>query len=213
MLLFQDGEDMGNGYIRKPSISDEIIDKFRRKYSDDKITDRNIFNYIYALFHSKDYIKKYANNLAKEMPRIPFLKDFWGWSNIGKALIDLHLNYEKAKPYAGVKIEKNTEDYKVTKIRYLLKDRKDTIIFNDHIIISNIPLKAYDYVVNGRSPLDWVLDQYQYNVDKESGIIDDPNTYDEVKGGKYVFDLILSLITVSLETQKLIKELPEYKEI
>lgn len=213
MLLFQDGEDMGNGYIRKPSISDEIIDKFRRKYSDDKITDRNIFNYIYALFHSKDYIKKYANNLAKEMPRIPFLKDFWGWSNIGKALIDLHLNYEKAKPYAGVKIEKNTEDYKVTKIRYLLKDRKDTIIFNDHIIISNIPLKAYDYVVNGRSPIDWVLDQYQYTVDKESGIIDDPNTYDEVKGGKYAFDLILSLITVSLETQKLIKELPEYKEI
>lgn len=112
-----------------------------------------------------------------------------------------------------MKIEKNTEDYKVTKIRYLLKDRKDTIIFNDHIIISNIPLKAYDYVVNGRSPIDWVLDQYQYTVDKESGIIDDPNTYDEVKGGKYVFDLILSLITVSLETQKLIKELPEYKEI
>ena len=105
------------------------------------------------------------------------------------------------------------DDYRVTKIKFLSKDRKDTIIFNDNITISNIPLEAYDYVVNGRSPLEWVMDQYQYTADKESGIIDDPNLYDEEKGGKYVFDLILSLITVSLETQKLIKELPEYKEI
>lgn len=112
-----------------------------------------------------------------------------------------------------MKINKNAEDYKITKIRYILKDRKDTIIFNDHIIISNIPLKAYDYVVNGRSPIDWVLDQYQYTVDKESGIIDNPNTYDEAKGGKYVFDLILSLITVSLETQDLLAKLPKYQEI
>lgn len=195
------------------TLNDKAISLFKERYGDKSITSSSVFSYIYAVLNSKSYREKYSNNLGKEMPRIPFLKDFWGWSNIGKALIDLHLNYEKAKPYAGVKIEKNTEDYKVTKIRYLLKDRKDTIIFNDHIIISNIPLKAYDYVVNGRSPIDWVLDQYQYNVDKESEIIDDPNTYDEVKGGKYVFDLILSLITVSLETQKLIKELPEYKEI
>ena len=195
------------------TLNDKAISLFKERYGDKSITSSSVFSYIYAVLNSKSYREKYSNNLGKEMPRIPFLKDFWGWSNIGKDLIDLHLNYEKAKPYAGVKIEKNTEDYKVTKIRYLLKDRKDTIIFNDHITISNIPLKAYDYVVNGRSPIDWVLDQYQYTVDKESGIIDDPNTYDEVKGGKYVFDLILSLITVSLETQKLIKELPEYKEI
>lgn len=195
------------------TLNDNALSLFKEKYEDKSITSSSVFSYIYAVLNSKSYREKYSNNLGKEMPRIPFLKDFWGWSNIGKALIDFHLNYEKAKPYAGVKIEKNTEDYKVTKIRYLLKDRKDTIIFNDHIIISNIPLKAYDYVVNGRSPIDWVLDQYQYNVDKESGIIDDPNLYDEEKGGKYVFDLILSLITVSLETQKLIKELPEYKEI
>ena len=195
------------------TLNDKALSLFKERYGDKSITSSSVFSYIYAVLNSKSYREKYSNNLGKEMPRIPFLKDFWSWSNIGKALIDLHLNYENAKPYAGVKIEKNTEDYKVTKIRYLLKDRKDTIIFNDHIIISNIPLKAYDYVVNGRSPIDWVLDQYQYTVDKESRIIDDPNLYDEEKGGKYVFDLILSLITVSLETQKLIKELPEYKEI
>lgn len=195
------------------TLNDNALSLFKEKYEDKSITSSSIFSYIYAVLNSKDYKEKYSNNLSKEMPRIPFLKDFWGWSNIGKQLIDLHLNYENAKPFDGVKVSKNAENYKITKIKYISKDRKDTILFNDHIIISNIPLKAYDYVVNGRSPIDWVLDQYQYTVDKESGIIDDPNTYDEVKGGKYVFDLILSLITVSLETQKLIKELPEYKEI
>lgn len=213
LLLFQEDEDMGNGYIRKHSISNEIVGMFRHKYSNDRITDRNIFDYIYALFHDKDYIAKYANNLSKEMPRIPFLKDFEKWSEIGKKLIDLHLNYEKAPAYQKVKIEKKADNYSINTIKFLSKERKDTIIFNDSITISNIPLESFNYIVNGRSPLDWVLDQYKYTIDKDSGIVDDPNRYDEKKGGKYVFDLILSLITVSLETQKLIKELPEYKEI
>ena len=105
------------------------------------------------------------------------------------------------------------EDYKVSKIRFLSKERRDTILFNDKITISNIPSEAYKYVVNGRSPIDWVLDQYQYYQDPDSGIVDDPNLYDEKKGGKYVFDLILSLITVSLKTLDLISSLPEYEEI
>ena len=147
------------------------------------------------------------------MPRIPFLENFWKYSEIGKKLADLHLNYEKAPAYVKVRIEKKCDDYHVDKIRFLSKDRKDTIIFNQNITISNIPLSAYDYVVNGRSPLEWVMDQYQYSVDSDSGIIDDPNQYDPIKGGKYIFDLILSLITVSLETQKLIASLPEYKEL
>lgn len=200
------------------TLNDKAISLFKERYGDKSITSSSVFSYIYAVLNSKSYREKYSNNLGKEMPKIPFLKDFEKWSEIGKKLIDLHLNYEKAPAYQEVKIEykkkdMTKDDYRVTKIKFLSKDRKDTIIFNDNITISNIPLEAYDYVVNGRSPLEWVMDQYQYTVDKESGIIDDPNTYDEVKGGKYVFDLILSLITVSLETQKLIKELPEYKEI
>lgn len=200
------------------TLNDKAISLFKERYGDKSITSSSIFSYIYAVLNSKSYREKYSNNLGKEMPRIPFLKDFEKWSEIGKKLIDLHLNYEKAPAYQEVKIEykkkdMTKDDYRVTKIKFLSKDRKDTIIFNDNITISNIPLEAYDYVVNGRSPLEWVMDQYQYTADKESGIIDDPNLYDEEKGGKYVFDLILSLITVSLETQKLIKELPEYKEI
>lgn len=200
------------------TLNGKAISLFKERYGDKSITSSSIFSYIYAVLNSKSYREKYSNNLGKEMPRIPFLKDFEKWSEIGKKLIDLHLNYEKTPAYQEVKIEykkkdMTKDDYRVTKIKFLSKDRKDTIIFNDNITISNIPLEAYDYVVNGRSPLEWVMDQYQYTADKESGIIDDPNLYDEEKGGKYVFDLILSLITVSLETQKLIKELPEYKEI
>ena len=200
------------------TLNDKAISLFKERYGDKSITSSSVFSYIYAVLNSKSYREKYSNNLGKEMPRIPFLKDFEKWSEIGKKLIDLHLNYEKAPAYQEVKIEykkkdMTKDDYRVTKIKFLSKDRKDTIIFNDNITISNIPLEAYDYVVNGRSPLEWVMDQYQYTADKESGIIDDPNLYDEEKGGKYVFDLILSLITVSLETQQLIKELPEYKEI
>lgn len=200
------------------TLNDTALSLFKERYGDKSITSSSVFSYIYAVLNSKSYREKYSNNLGKEMPKIPFLKDFEKWSEIGKKLIDLHLNYEKAPAYQEVKIEykkkdMTKDDYRVTKIKFLSKDRKDTIIFNDNITISNIPLEAYDYVVNGRSPLEWVMDQYQYTVDKESGIIDDPNLYDEEKGGKYVFDLILSLITVSLETQKLIKELPEYKEI
>lgn len=200
------------------TLNDTALSLFKERYGDKSITSSSVFSYIYAVLNSKSYREKYSNNLGKEMPKIPFLKDFEKWSEIGKKLIDLHLNYEKAPAYQEVKIEykkkdMTKDDYRVTKIKFLSKDRKDTIIFNDNITISNIPLEAYDYVVNGRSPLEWVMDQYQYIVDKESGIIDDPNLYDEEKGGKYVFDLILSLITVSLETQKLIKELPKYKEI
>lgn len=207
------GEQVINGYKKGYSLSPKIVDLFKEKYSDKSINEEAIFFYIYGLLHSKDYIDKYSTNLQKELPRIPFLKDFWGYSKIGHQLANLHLNYENADPYKGVIIEKKKEDYHITKIRYLAKDRKDTIIFNDSIVIKNIPLKAYDYVVNGRSPIDWVLDQYQYTVDKDSGIIDDPNLYDEKKGGKYVFDLILSLITVSLKTQELVNQLPEYEEI
>lgn len=200
------------------TLNDKALSLFKERYGDKSITSSSVFSYIYAVLNSKSYREKYSNNLGKEMPKIPFLKDFEKWSEIGKKLIDLHLNYEKAPAYQEVKIEykkkdMTKDDYRVTKIKFLSKDRKDTIIFNDNITISNIPLEAYDYVVNGRSPLEWVMDQYQFTVDKESGIMDDPNLYDEEKGGKYVFDLILSLITVSLETQKLIKELPEYKEI
>ncbi len=201
-----------DGYSKDYAIKPDIVNKFRSAYSDESIGPEDIFHYIYGLFHSKEYINKYKNNLAKEMPRVPFAEDFWGYANIGQKLMELHLNYEAAPAYEDVIVSKKKEDYSVNKIRFASKEDKTTLIYNDFITISNIPLCAYDYVVNGRSPVEWVIDQYQYSVDPDSGIIDDPNLFDEEKGGKYVFDLILSLVTVSLKTLDLVSQLPEYKE-
>jgi predicted helicase len=199
-------------YLKQESMSEESLASFKSKYNDPSIKKEDIFYYIYGVFHSSTYIEKYGNNLSKEFPRIPYLRDFWAYSRIGRSLANLHLNYEKATPYQEVVISKTSEDYSIRKIRFLSKERKDVILFNDYIRIEHIPLKVYDYLVNGRSPLEWVIDQYQYSTDPESGIINDPNKYDPEKGGKYVFDLILSLITVSLRTQELISLLPTYEE-
>lgn len=203
-----DFDEKNDNYAVSKSMFDELKNKINSKIDED-----DFHYYIYALFHSREFLNKYSENLSKQFPRIPLVFGFEKYVEVGKELTHLHINYENAEPYKKVVILKTKEDYTIKKIKFLAKDKKDTIIFNDYITISNIPLEAYNYVVNGRSPIDWVLDQYQYTVDSASGIIDDPNKYDEEKGGKYIFDLILSLITVSLKTQELLDKLPDYKEM
>ncbi|WP_391592038.1 Type ISP restriction-modification enzyme, C-terminal specificity domain-containing protein [[Mycoplasma] cavipharyngis] len=204
--LFENDSD-----IKNYAINSESVNSFQKKYNDLNITAFHIYIYIYALFHHSTYNEKYRNNLMKEPPWIPYLKDFWKYVDIGEKLINLHVNYEKVPPYQNVKIEIVKEDYKIKKINF--EDNKQTIKFNEYIAIKNIPLKAYEYKVGDRSPLEWVKNEYRYSIDYESQIINDPNKFDEIKGGKYVFDLILSLITLSLETLDLIDQLPEYQEI
>jgi predicted helicase len=199
-------------YTKNYSITDETLTLFTDQYYGIKITKEDIFYYIYGVFHSPTFRNLYKNNLTKEFPRVPFLVNFKAYCEIGRKLAQLHINYEKTPQYSGVKVTKAKDDYNVSKIRFEEKDKKTTIIFNDWIKIDLIPLEAYSYVINGRSPIEWVIDQYQYSVDKESGIVNDPNTYSK-NGGKYVFDLLLSLITLSIETTKLINELPKYEEI
>ena len=204
-------ESNEDGYICNDSINDEELLSFQKKYNDTEISKEKIFTYIYGLFHMPKYKDLYANNLSKELPRIPFLSNFDLISYIGKELMNLHINYENTKPYDKCAIKIKKEDYSIRKITFL-NSSKRTILFNEYITIDNIPSEVYEYKINGRSPIEWIMDQYQYSIDKDSRIINDPNKF-KPEGGKYVFDLILSLITVSLETQKLIKELPEYKEI
>lgn len=195
------------------SINDDALNRFITAYNNPNITKEDIFYYIYGLFHSKQFVEKYQNDLVKELPRIPFVDGFDKYVLVGKKLADLHVNYEKAPAYSGVKITKKSEDYTVNKMRFLSKDRTDTIIYNDFIKIEKIPEKAFQYVVNGRCPIEWILDQYQYTVDSDSGIVWNPNDYDKNKKGKYVFDLLLSIINVCVKTTEIIEELPEYKEI
>ncbi len=215
MSLFGDViEDTTTEYKKRYAISEAAFIKFKGIYGD-RITKEDMFYYLYAVLHSKDYIEAYADNLAKEMVRIPTLEKFPKYVEIGRQLAELHLNYEAPADAAtlGLDIKITKEDYTVNKMRFK-KDGKDndkgTIIFNDFITISNIPERAYEYVVNGRSAIEWIMDQYQVKTDSKSGITDDPNTYGDEK---YIFNLLISVISVSLKTLDLIDSMPEYKEI
>ncbi|OUA63647.1 helicase [Bacillus thuringiensis serovar thailandensis] len=165
------------------------------------------FAYVYGILHSNEYREKYQNNLIKDLPKIPIVKQADKISEIGKKLIDLHLNYETVEPYSDVIIEaKATPSYKVKKMKHPKKGVLDKIVFNSDITISNIPEKAYKYVVNGRPAIEWIIDQYQVKTDKKSGIVDDSNLYSEDE--RYIFNLLLRIINVSVQTVELIEDLP-----
>lgn len=186
------------------------------KYLINNMTDEELFAYIYGILHSEEYREKYENDLRKDIPRIPKIKNYEEFMHIGEQLIDLHLNYNNVPPYKDLIINyKNSKpSYKVDKMRFKkirdtngkLEDDKSTIIFNKDIEVSNIPLQAYNYIVNNRSPIEWIIDQYQIKTDKKSGITDDPNKYSDDE--KYIFNLLLSIINVSIQTVDLVNNLP-----
>ena len=199
-------------YHKRYAITEAIFTKFRTLYGD-KVNKDDIFYYLYAVLNSPKYVETYSESLVKEMPRIPMLAHFPEYVRIGRALADLHLHYEKPVTAAeiGVTVDMRTEDYTIVdKMRFGKGKDKSIIEYNPYITIRDIPAAAYDYIVNGKSAIEWIVEQYAVTTDKASGIVNDPNTY---AGGKYVFDLLLSIISVSLKTQELIAQLPEYKEI
>ena len=153
--------------------------------------------------------KRYANDLKKDLPRIPLLKNKDKYVEIGRKLSDLHLNYENQPIWDGVEVEISQPDYRVKKMKHPKKGVLDTIIYNESITIKNIPERAYEYVVNGRPAIEWIIDQYQVKTDKKSGITDDPNEFSD--NPKYILNLLLSVITVSMRTLELIEELPEFE--
>ncbi|MGX7095064.1 type ISP restriction/modification enzyme [Ruoffia tabacinasalis] len=168
----------------------------------------DLFSYIYAVLNHKEYIEKYSTNLNKSLPNISLLNNWEKIINIGYKLIELHLNYELIEPNTEVKILTKTQNpiYYVTKIKFGKYKDKSKLILNKDITIENIPEKAYEYVVNGRSAIEWIMDQYQVKTDSKSDITDDPNEYS--KDPKYIFNLLLSIINVSVQTVDLVNSLP-----
>lgn len=186
----------------KINISDEWVHIFGNE--------TDAFNYVYGVLHSPEYRQKYANDLQKALPRIPLLKNKEKYVEIGRKLADIHLNYETQGNYDGVEvILADKPSYRVKKMKHPKKDQLDTIIYNSDITIKNIPERAYDYVVNGRPAIEWIIDQYQIKTDKKSGITDDPNEFSD--DPKYILNLLLSVINVSMQTLDLIDELPEFE--
>jgi predicted helicase len=210
----------GKQYIRRENITDWALTEYRKRY-ENKVTKEDIFYYIYGLLHSPKYRERYKNDLKKMLPRIPFVassEDFWAFSNAGRRLADLHLNYETVEPYPLTeKIKGDPNDpevYKITKMRFAkTKDKKEDktiIIYNDYITLSGIPLESHDYIVNGKSAIEWIMERYQIQRDKKSGIVNDPNKWlEENNSPRYIVDLIKKIIRVSIETMKIIEELPQ----
>lgn len=197
-------DDLGNRYN---AISGYALNLFRRHYKDNAITEEEIFYYIYAIFHHKGYLEKYKNSLTKEAPRVALSEDFKELSILGKELAELHLNYESGEMHKSVEynllenagMEGYYDVVKMTK-------KGDRIIYNNHITITQIPKKAFDYVVNGKSAIDWVIERYSITTDKDSLIENNPNDY---AGGKYVFELLCRVITLSVKSVDLIEKISE----
>ena len=192
------------------SSFDNIKQSFANKL---QLSIDDTFAYIYGLLHSTEYQQKYDNDLKKDLARIPIVKYKEEYVKVGKALMNLHLNYEQVPVYDGVEITPHSNpSYRVTKMKFAKKhdeNGKSTIIFNSDIRISNIPEKAYEYIVNGRSAIEWIMDQYQVKTDQNSGITDDPNEYSDDE--KYIFNLLLRIINVSVQTVDLINSLPKFE--
>ena len=208
-------EESKNDYIRRDAISDFIFKRAEKIYGKN-VTKEDIFYYVYGFLHSKEYRETFANDLKKMLPRLPLVEEvkvFWAFSKAGRKLAELHLNYETVAPYADAKVMGDDgKFYIVEKLRFPKKEQKDTIIYNSKITISNIPAKAYEYVVNGKSAIEWIMERYQVTTHKESGIKNDPNDWaEEVGNPRYILDLLLSVINVSVQTVEIVEGLPKVK--
>ena len=203
---------------RRDAITDEGLEHFNTAYPGEVISKEDLFYYVYGLLHSPEYRDKYADNLSKELPRIPAVKaaaNFWAYSKTGRALAELHIDYETVAMYpANVQSSANSDsDYRVTKMKYAKKGKdKDlsTLHYNAKITVTGIPIDAYEYVVNGKPALDWVVERQCVSTHKDSGIINDANEWaiETMNNPKYPLELFLRVVTVSLETMKLVKALP-----
>ena len=213
MNLFDTGEE----YTRRDGISDFILERVR-ELCGSKATREDIFYYVYGILHSPEYRTKYAVNLKKTLPRLPLPEEpklFWTFSKAGRELATLHLNYETLPPYKALKEDspKSKPSYRIEKMRFAKEgkeENKTAIILNDDVTVWDIPLEAYEYVVNGKSAIEWIMERYAVTTHKESQITNDPNLWcDEHKNPRYIIDLLKSIVTLSIETMKIVKGLPK----
>lgn len=195
-----------DGANRRENITDWALEKFRGRYGDEKISKWDIFHYVYAVLHHPAYRERYAANLKRELPRVPFAPDFRAFADAGARLAELHVNYERQPEYplerveaAGVPLSWRVERMKLS------KDRR-SLVYNEFLTLSGIPEEVFEYRLGNRSALEWVIDQYRVTTDPRSRITNDPNRPDDPQ---YIPRLVGQVITVSLETVALVRALPD----
>ncbi|WP_434299662.1 DEAD/DEAH box helicase [Corallococcus exiguus] len=214
--LFATANETPTSPTRRDGITDAGLSHFQATYPGKIITKEDIFYYVYGILHSSAYRQRYADNLGKELPRIPRVKkasDFWAFSRAGRTLGGLHVGFEQADEYPA-RIESPAKptgaSYRIEKMRFGKGKDKSVIHYNDLITVRDIPLEAYEYVVNGKSAIEWVMERQSVTTDKVSGIVKDANAWanETVRDPRYPLSLLLRVITVSLETMKIVKSLP-----
>lgn len=230
-MYWYEKPENGGRMIRHEAITDETLNLFRKVYPGGfgkraqkdggiEIQKKDIFYYIYGILHSEEYRRRYSANLKKELPRIPLAENFRDFYNVGKALAQLHLHYEEAEPYPLTVVGDDENPGRVEKMRWGKKRNpvtgkmeadKSVLVYNNHLTFKGIPEIANRYVVNGRSPLEWIIDRYQVKIDKASGIVNDPNLYSE--DPLYIVNLIRRLVTVSVETMKIVDAMSAINEM
>jgi predicted helicase len=191
---------------RRENITDWALAQFREHYGDEAITKWDIFYYVYGLLHHPGYRERYADNLKRDLPRLPFAPDFWAFAEAGRALADLHLNYETVEPYELQWIVDDSVpmSYHVEKMR--LSPDRTSLEVNDWLTLADIPPEVYEYRLGNRSALEWVIDQYQVKTDARSGITSDPNKRDDPE---YIVRLVERVVRVSLETVQIVNTLAQ----
>jgi predicted helicase len=212
------GTPDADGYIRRDAITDWALEQFRTHYQDDAIGKEDLFWYVYGILHSPEYKQRFAANLKKMLPRIPFASDFWAFSKAGRKLGEWHLNYETVEPWPLVEDKKGLEldpagFYRVQKMVFGKKNGKpdkSVIIYNGNLTLRDIPPEAYDYVVNGKSAIEWIMERYAVTVDKASGIKNDPNDWSD--DPRYIVGLLKRVVRVSVETVGIVGGLPALSE-
>ena len=224
--LFSAPQSDADRYVRRDGVTDWILSTARKQYGS-RVTREDIFYYVYGILHAPDYRTTFAADLKKSLPRLPLVEspdDFWAFSRAGRSLAELHLGYERVEPYAGCRILYAPLTNRGDEISYLIDDKmrfgkldsktadKRIIHYNAGITIENIPLEAYDYVVNGKSAIEWVMERYAVKTDPASRFDNNPNDWcREHDDPKYIYNLLLRIITVSLETMKIVRSLPKLK--
>ena len=220
--LFDESLELVDGYRRIDNITDEALAHFQQAFGP-SVTKDQIFTYVYGVLHSAQYRERFAADLKKMLPRIPLAKDladFQAFADAGQRLMGLHIGYETVEPYPLQEQTKAAVDmdewelYAVGDKRMKFPKRKGetdrtTLIYNSHVTLSGIPEEAFRYQLGSRSALEWIVDRYYIKTDKASGIVNDPNAWSrEVGDPRYIRDLVGRVITVSLETMRIVDSLP-----
>lgn len=236
-----DADNTTTRYVRHDAITDTALKVFRKAYPNvrirrhapvdgrlfedgnrgSRISKEDIFYYVYGILHSPEYRRRFGNNLRKELPRIPLAKDFKAFMDAGRELAALHLGYESVDRWPVMEVgdrenpgrtEKMTYPNKVTDPDTGKKVPDRTVLrVADGLTVHGIPLRAYEYVVNGKSAIDWLRDRYKVTTDKKSGIVNDPNGYSD--DPRYIVDLVERVITVSMRTLDIVDSLPPLEEL